>query len=110
MEVMVTPVSEQTMNNLSVQVRKGVERAFSRQRRLSSRRGPGVEIKDMPARERALPPGKAAPRSPTNVYAVNRRALWRLLCSTFMSHTPRNRAPQFRRSRSATAWPRSTRT
>jgi hypothetical protein len=29
MEVMVTPVSEQTMNNLSVQVRKGVERAFS---------------------------------------------------------------------------------
>ena len=36
------------MNNLSVQVCKGV-RAFSRQRRLSSRRGLAVELKDLPA-------------------------------------------------------------
>ena len=40
--------SGQTMNNLSVQVCKGV-RAFSRQRRLSSRRGLAVELKDLPA-------------------------------------------------------------
>jgi len=56
MKVMVTPVSEQTLTNLSVQVRKAVERASSRQRRLSSRRVFVADSKDMPARKRAWPP------------------------------------------------------
>jgi len=59
MEVTITTVSEQTMNNLSVQVRKGALSGLpSRQRRLSSRRVFVADSKDMPARKRALPPGR----------------------------------------------------
>jgi len=58
MEVMIMTVSDQTINNLSVQGTQGcVERASSRQRRLSSRRVFSAP-EDMPARKRSWPPGR----------------------------------------------------
>jgi hypothetical protein len=41
----------------------------------------------MPARERALRTGKAAPRGPTNAYASTDAHCGHLLCTTCMSHT-----------------------
>src|SRR5256885_414074 len=57
-----------------------VERAFSRQRRLSSRRGLATGLKDMPARERAWPPGRPLHASqPMSMPSIDARC-GELLC------------------------------